>query len=81
MNTPALKGEGRRAERARKGSAALRALTPTSPFRGRRRQNSQRIACQLVKICLSGSSQNAHTAEPTTSNAAATMNGACQLPI
>ena len=36
---------------------------------------------QLVRICLSGSSQNAHTAEPTTSNAAATMNGACQLPI
>src|SRR5215472_16209416 len=38
-------------------------------------------AAQLVRMCFSGSSQNAHTAEPITSSAAATMNGACQLPI
>src|SRR6266566_3438836 len=35
---------------------------------------------QLVKICLSGSSQNAHTAAPMTRRTAATMNGASQLP-
>src|SRR5262249_17118057 len=32
-------------------------------------------------MCLSGSSQNAHTPEPMTNRHAATMNGACQLPI
>src|SRR5579862_9005017 len=31
-------------------------------------------------MCLSGSSQNAHTAAPATSKPAATIKGACQLP-
>src|SRR5215472_7913538 len=35
---------------------------------------------QPARMCLSGSSQNAHTAEPMTNRHAATMNGACQLP-
>src|SRR5580700_5967477 len=35
---------------------------------------------QPCRMALSGSSQNAHTAEPATSRQAATMKGACQLP-
>src|SRR5579863_8855269 len=41
---------------------------------------SDRPVDQAVRIFLSGSSQNAHTAEPITRSPAATMKGACQLP-
>jgi hypothetical protein len=47
--------------------------SPTAKMRAR-------YADQSARIALSGSIQNAHTADPATRSAAATMKGASQLP-